>query len=83
MYKARLPITSKGDDYPNCRCTMPVFVYLCVTVARDCTEAENTVNLTKLEFMTRAKRLSNTDIPIYPIYHREFAVFLYVPPDSV
>ena len=41
-------ITNKGDDYPNC----PFFVYLCVTVARDCTEAENTVNLTKLEFMT-------------------------------
>lgn len=49
-------ITNEGDDY--------VFVYLCVTVARDYTEAENTVNLTKLEFMTRAKRLSNTDIPI-------------------
>ena len=51
-----------------------------MTVARDCTEAENTVNLTKLEFMTRAKRLRNTDIPIY---RREFAVFLCVQPDSV
>ena len=60
---------------------MSVFVYLCVTVARDCTEAENTVNLTKLEFMTRAKRLSNTDSPTYLL---GFAVFLYVmQPDSV
>ena len=75
MYNARLPTTNKGDGYPNCRCTMPAFVYLCVTVARDRTEAENTVNLTKLEFMTRAKRLSNTDIPIY---RREFAVFAVI-----
>ena len=38
------------------------------------------IKLTKLEFMTRAKRLSNTDIPVYL---SRFAVFLYVHPDSV